>query len=87
MASDQLDGLWPDDVRLSSNRDGLHFRMASGREYVVSSSLLTSDPQILRNAVIPFTRYIDEHPEGDPVVFTTYNAGQLLERIDETWQR
>jgi len=54
--------------------------MASGREYVVSSSLLATDPQILRNAVIPFTRYIDEHPEENPVVFTTYNAKQILAR-------
>jgi hypothetical protein len=80
LASDQLDGLWPDDVRVLSSRNGLHFRMTSGREYVISSSLLASDPQIVRNAVIPFTRYIDEHPEADPVVFTTYNAGQLLAR-------
>lgn len=80
MTEGDIEGLWPDDVRISSSRNGAHFRMASGREYVVSSSLIAKNPQILRNAVIPFTRYIDEHPEGDPVVFTTYNAEQLLAR-------
>lgn len=54
--------------------------MASGREYLASSSLLATNPAILREAVIPFTRYIDEHPELDPVVFTTDNAEQLLSR-------
>lgn len=80
MTGGNIEGLWPDDVRVSSGRDGAHFRMTSGREYVVSSSLIATNPQILRNAVIPFTRYIDEHPEGDPVVFTTYNSEQLLAR-------
>jgi hypothetical protein len=54
--------------------------MASGREYVVSSSLLASDPQIIRKAIVPFTRFIDEHPEESPVVFTTYNTEQILSR-------
>lgn len=81
MSSDRMEGLWPDDEQIASSRDGAHFRMASGREYVVSSSLLASDPQIIRKAAVPLTRYIDEHPEEDPVVFTTYNAEQILARL------
>lgn len=80
MSSERIEGLWPDDERIASNRDGAHFRMASGREYVVSSSLLASDPQIIKKAVVGFTRYIDEHPEDDPVVFTTHNADQIRAR-------
>lgn len=80
MTDKNIAGLWPDDVRIPSSRDGAHFRMASGREYVVSSSLLTSVPEIIRKAVIPFTRFIDEHPEENPVVLTTYNAEQILAR-------
>ena len=75
-----VDGLWPDDEQIDTTRDGAHFRMTSGREYVVSSSLLASNPQILRTSVIPFTRYIDEHPEENPIIFTTFNVPQLLSR-------
>jgi hypothetical protein len=80
MSAGSIEGLWPDDKQIASSRDGVQFRMASGREYVVSSSLLASDPQIIRKAVVPFTRYIDEHPEDVPVVFTTNNADQILSR-------
>lgn len=75
-----LDGLWPDDEQLETTHDGAHFRMASSREYVVSSSLLRSNPTILADAAVPFTRHIDEHPEEQPVVFTTYNAERILSR-------
>lgn len=80
MPSNSIEGLWPDDEQIVSSGDGTRFRMASGREYVVASTLLASDPQIIRKSVVPFTRYIDEHPEENPVVFTTYNAEQILSR-------
>lgn len=76
----RIEGLWADDQQIESTRDGAHFRMASGREYVASSSLLASEPGILQANPLPFTRYIDEHPEEQPVVFTTYNAPAILSR-------
>lgn len=80
MPRGRIEGLWPDDEQLESTRDGAHFRMASGREYVASSSLLAGHPDILRTATVAFTRYIDEHPEEQPVVFTTDNVPQILSR-------
>ena len=80
MSSERIEGLWSDDEHVASSGDGARFRMASGREYVVARSLLASDPQIIRNSIVPFTRHIDEHPEENPVVFTTHNAKQILSR-------
>lgn len=76
----KVEGLWVDDEQLDSSRDGAHFRMASGREYVLASSLLAGSPEIAREARLAFTRYIDEHPEQNPVIFATHNAPSILAR-------
>lgn len=73
-------GLWSDDQEVPSTRDGTLYRMANGREYLVTRSLLAEDPTILERGVIPLTRYIDEHPEENPVVFGSYNANAILLR-------
>jgi nucleoside 2-deoxyribosyltransferase len=80
MAQVRIEGLWPDDEHIPGTGNGVCFRMASGRQYLVSSSLLATQPDLLREAVVPFTRYIDEHPEENPVVFTTHNVEQILSR-------
>ena len=77
---DNLSGLWPDDILVQHTGGGEQFRMLSGREYLLSSSLLASQPDIAIKAAAQLTRYIDEHPEEDPVVFTTYNVPQILGR-------
>ena len=70
VATDETVALWPDDESVQSDRLGKHYRMANGREYVVSSSLLEDSPDILRTATVPLTRYIDDHPEwSEPLDF------------------
>lgn len=67
-------------INRSKPAGSAHFRMASGEEYLASISLLASDPRILQANPLPFSRYIDERPEEQPVVFTTYNAPAILSR-------
>lgn len=75
-----LEGLWPDDAPHQPLSDGARFRMANGREYVVGRTLLAGKPDCLQRHRIAMTRYIDEHPEDNPVLFTTYNFPQIASR-------
>ena len=69
--------LWPSDLAVDSGHDGQCFRMADGRHYVVTRTLGTSWPSFIADNRAACTRYIDEHPEDDIVVFDTSLAEQI----------
>jgi len=75
-----MSGLWPDDRELPSNRDGGLYRLASGQEYFVSSSLLAQYPDLFNEHRVALTRYILSSAGDDPVEITTYNIDQIIDR-------
>lgn len=72
--------IWWDDEPVRSPFDGVHYRMRDGREYRLSRTLLATRPNIVDEARAALTRYIDEHPEEIPIVFTTENVERVLQR-------
>jgi nucleoside 2-deoxyribosyltransferase len=73
-------GIWEDDIAVDGASDGQMFQMRSGRNYLFSRSLLASKPDAPTIGRAQLTRYIDEHPEDNVVIFNTTNYPEILAR-------
>lgn len=75
-----MSGLWDDDEKLTTNRDGNLYRLASGQEYFVSRSGLAQYPDLFKEHRVALTRHILSSAGDGPVEIMTHNIDQIVDR-------
>lgn len=79
--------IWPADQPVDSRSDGQMFYGVDGRHYLLTRSLTVGHEAIAASNRVAFTRYILDHPEADPVIFSTANIDAVLRRAQLPFAR
>jgi nucleoside 2-deoxyribosyltransferase len=74
------EGVWWDDKKIPSSIDGSLFQRRDGRQYILTGTLLKLRPNLVNECRAGITRYIDEHPNEQPVFIFPETVDDVLRR-------